>query len=192
MKELLQVRKQAKAKKPSFLKQDAHKIKSLAQNWRAPRGTHSRMRRKFKSYRLQPSVGFSSPRKVRGLSSDGFKQNRVSSIKELEATKDSCIIGGTVGTRKKVELLKKAKELKLKVLNVKDIDTFLKQTEDALKQRKEKVKSREAKKKKAQEEALKKAKEKEEKEKKEQTTEEGKETKEKEAKEEKRKVLEQK
>tara|TARA_Y100000310_G_scaffold138289_2_gene137230 strand:+ start:33641 stop:34222 length:582 start_codon:yes stop_codon:yes gene_type:complete len=190
MKELLKVRNAAKARKPRFLKQDAHAIPSLKKNWRAPRGTHSRIRRRFKSYRLQPSPGFGSPKEVRGLSRDGFEQVVVHNLNDLSTVKDACIISGTVGMRNKIVLLKKAKELKLVVLNVKDIDAALTSAEAILKKRKEQVKSREAKKKKSKEESLKLAKEKEAKEKKEASEEKSTEDKEKEAKEEKRKVLE--
>ena len=190
MKEALTIRKAVKARKPRFLKQDAHKVKRLSQNWRAPRGTHSRMRRKFKSYRLQPSVGFSSPRAVRGLSTEGFVQTIVANIADLDNVKDACIIAGNVGMKKRVAILQKAQEKKITILNIKDPAAMIKQAEETLKKRKETTKSRQTKKAKKQEELEKKAKKKEEDAKKE-TADDKKEDVEKQAKEEKRKVLEQ-
>ena len=43
---LLELRKRIKRKKPEFIRQDAHKKKSLESKWRKPKGLHSKMREK--------------------------------------------------------------------------------------------------------------------------------------------------
>ena len=193
MERLLQIRKQLKKKKPKFLRQDAHKRKKLEKKWRSPKGMHSKMRKKLRGYRKQPSIGYSSPKKVRHLTESGLKKiiiNNIKSLSNINPKTEVMVLAKTVGLRKKVELLKKAKEMNIKILNVKDIESFLKNVEEKRKQKKAESEKKEKEKQKVKEEALKKAEEKEKKEK--PKTEEEKKVDEKETKEEKRKVLEKK
>ncbi|RME55503.1 50S ribosomal protein L32e [Candidatus Woesearchaeota archaeon] len=164
--DLLQLRKIIKKKKPSFLRQEAHVRAKLKNNWRQPKGLHSKMRRKLKSYRKMPSTGYSSPKGVRGLHPTGLREVKVLNVSELDSldkTKDGVLIG-RVGKRKRVEILKKAIELKLPILNIKDVQSYITKVEEELKKKKSLAKSREEKKKKSKEEALKKAEEKKKKE----------------------------
>ncbi len=185
--ELVGMRNQMKKKKPEFIRQDWQKTIRLKRHWRHPEGMHSKMRLKLRSLRRSPSIGFSSPKAVRNLTRDGYKVSIVSNVAQVAAIKDPITIASTVGMRKKIEIVKKAKEMKLEVLNVKDLDKFLAEAEASLKQRKDAKKSKLTKKEKLKEERLKKAEKKEAK-KEEETPEE----KAKREKEEKRKVLEQK
>ncbi len=185
--ELLLFRSLIKSKKPNFLRQDAHKLKRLEKKWVSPKGEHSRMRKKIKGHRRQPSIGFSSPKLVRGLTSSGYRQVLVSNVKDLLNVKGAFILSGKLGSKKKLEILKKALDLKLKVLNIKDPASYIAQIESSLKSRKEEKSKKIQEKEKAKKESLKKAEEKA-KEKKGETPEE----KEKSDKEEKRKVLEKK
>ncbi len=180
MKELLNVRKELKKKKPTFLRQDAHKVKRLKKNWRRPKGRHSKMRLRFGGYRKLPAVGYSSPKKVRGLTREGFKEIIVNNIKDLDRINENsvAVIGSTVGLKKRLEILKKIKELKLKC-NFKDIDGFIKKAMENIEKKKALAKKKIELKEKAKKEALKKVEQKKEKK-----------PTEKEIKEEKKKVLE--
>lgn len=162
LKEALELRTELKKKKPVFLKQDAHKKAKLKKNWRQPKGRHSKMRLKLRSYRKQPSSGYSSPKLVRGLSPQGIKEVHVYNLEDLKKVQkeEGILIGRTVGLRKKLTLLKKIKELKLTLLNVKDIEKFIKEAEEKLSVKKKESKEREEEKKKSKEEAVKKAEEK--------------------------------
>ncbi|MEM4245402.1 MAG: 50S ribosomal protein L32e, partial [Candidatus Nanoarchaeia archaeon] len=153
MKDLLELRRKLKKKKPRFLRQDAHRVKKLEKKWRAPKGRHSKMRFKLRSYRKQPSIGYSSPRKVRGLDSKGRVELIIENVKQLEKVKNEVVvIGATVGTKKKIEILKKIKEKNLQVKNVRNIEEFIKQAEEKLKEKKEEAKKRKKEKKKSKEE----------------------------------------
>lgn len=187
IKRLMEVRRRIKKKKPTFLRQESHKVKKLNNRpkWRSPKGMHSKIRRKLQGRRIQPSLGYSSPRQVRGLTREGFKPVLIHTLNQLKDNK-VILLSKTLGLRKKLQLLKKAEELKIKVLNVKDIPNFIKSAEEKIKLKKESSKKLEEKKKKAKIQAEEKAEKKKE-EKKEETPEE----KEKREKEEKRKVLEQ-
>ena len=182
----LTLRNALKAKKPTFLRSDAHRVVRLEKKWHAPKGGDAKIRRKLRSYRRQPSIGWGSPRQARGLTPEGYTPVLVATENDLMKVKDACIIARTVGMKKQRILLQKCQEKKLKVLNVKSIEAALKKIEEKLSTRKEERKARFTKKEKTKEQAIKKVQEKEAK--KEETPEE----KEKREAEEKRKVLEHK
>lgn len=96
------------------------KRKKKYQTWRRPKGRHSKMRKKRKSYPVSPSVGYKSPKNEAGKIF-GLTPILISNIRELEKlNKNSAvIIARKVGARKKIEIIKKADEMNLKILNVK-------------------------------------------------------------------------
>lgn len=182
MTNLLELRRKIKKKTPHFVRQEGFKRKRLARSgWRAPKGVSSKMRTKIDGKRKLPVIGYSSPREVRGLTRDGFKPVLVHSLNELDNIKkdEIIIIGGTVGLKKKLQILEKIKQSKLKVANVKNIEEFIKKSKEDL-----------AAKKKEKEEVKKKKEKKKEKPKKKEEKKETEEEKEKREKEEKRKILE--
>jgi len=135
---MLKLRELLKTKKPTFLRQDAHRIKAIAQNWRAPKGYGSKMRKKKKGHRLQPSVGWSSPRAVRGLSPEGFKIITINNVQDLEKNYETYknkkyeiafAISSTVGLKKKLAVVKKAIEKNLRIINIKDMPSFVNRVE---------------------------------------------------------------
>lgn len=147
---LLVLKAKIKSKKPDFIRQDAHKKAEIGQKWRRPKGLHSKMRLHKKGYRRCISPGWGSPAAVKGLHKSGLNMKIVSSLKDLQILKkenDGVVISSTVGTKKRLELLKKIKELQLKVLNIRDIDSFIKNIEEKIKQKSEKKKERAKKKK---------------------------------------------
>tara|TARA_Y100000310_G_scaffold344294_1_gene456255 strand:+ start:889 stop:1470 length:582 start_codon:yes stop_codon:yes gene_type:complete len=148
MKKLLEKRNEQKAKKPTFLRQDAHKVKRVPSNWRQPKGKDSKMRKKQGGKRRMPSMGFSSPRKVRGLDKLGFVEVLVKNVNELNSIdpKTQIVVLGRIGTRKRVEVLKKCDEMKLKVTNVKDIKAYLAEVDKKIAEKKKKLKELEEKK----------------------------------------------
>ncbi|MFH1592542.1 MAG: 50S ribosomal protein L32e [Candidatus Woesearchaeota archaeon] len=189
-KNLLELRKTQKSKKPNFVRQQGKCIKSLSESWRAPKGMHSKLRRKLRGKIKSPSIGYSSPKSVRGLHVSGLIPILVYNVRELDDLKtgQGALIASAVGQKKKLEILKKSKELKLEVLNIKDVDKYLAKVEEGIKKKKEE-KVKRTREKKEKKEAKKEKKEEKQKEdiKKEEVTEE---EKQKEEKEKKRKVLE--
>lgn len=121
MKEELAKRKERKAKKPTFRKQDAHKKAKLSDSWRKPRGRQSKIRLHKRGYARHLSNGWGSPKSVKGLSPEGLNQVPVSTIAELsalDAKKDGVILNRTLGAKKKEALIVKAKELHITILNI--------------------------------------------------------------------------
>lgn len=67
-----------------------------------------------------PSIGYKAPRELRFLHPSGLKEVLVHSLKELEGIKperEVARIAARVGKKKRQEILKRAEELKIKVLN---------------------------------------------------------------------------
>jgi len=136
----LKIRKQLKAKKPNFLREDHQKRACIPLPWRRPRGIHSKMRHRFAGHRALVHPGYGSPREAFGLSPSGYEQVVVHTLNELgklNAKTQGAILGGTLGQPKRIALLTKAKQLGVRVLNVKDIDAELKSVQDGVAARKE-------------------------------------------------------
>lgn len=87
LKKALECRKEIKKRKPVFLKQDAQKKAKLEKNWRQPTGRHSKMRLKKKGRRKQPSMGYSSPKIVRGLNPQGIREVHVHNLGDLKKSR---------------------------------------------------------------------------------------------------------
>jgi large subunit ribosomal protein L32e len=109
-----------KRKIPEFRRPLAGIIKRIKESWRRPRGLQSKVRQKEKSKLKMPDIGYRQPKEVRGLHPSGFKEVLVRSLKDLEnadPSKEAIRIAATVGKKKREEIIKKAKELKIKILN---------------------------------------------------------------------------
>jgi large subunit ribosomal protein L32e len=131
--ELLELRKRIKSKKPDFIRQDAHKKKRLSKKWRKPKGLQSKIRLRLKGRAKHVSGGYRSPSKVRYLHKSGLQQCVIKSLKDFEGldSKKSClIISSTLGNKKRIVILKKAKEEGFAVLNFNNPDEFIKNAED--------------------------------------------------------------
>lgn len=155
MKRLLEHRAMIKKKKPRFFRQDAHKIKRIGKSWRKARGVDSKVGRGVRGYRRKIKIGWGSPKQVRGMHKSGLKFKMVNSTKELadvDPKSEIVVIGSTVGTRKKVMIIKEALEKNLRVLNYKDPQKFLDETDN----KRKKIKERKVKKEKIKKEKEKK------------------------------------
>jgi len=98
-----------------FLRNKWWKFKKFKNNpkWRRPKGKDNPMRLKLKGHPPVVSVGYRTPRIIRGLHPQGMRPVVVHSVGELENLDPSSVIvyiGGAVGARKRVELINKAKE----------------------------------------------------------------------------------
>ena len=135
MEKLLAVRKKAKSRKPNFVRQDVLKKPGLGKGWRRPKGLQSKLRYNKRGKGKNISSGYRSPRAVRGLDGSGKEMVTITNSKDLEGLdikKHSLLLSSTLGNKKRIQILKKAKELGLKVLNFKNPDEFVKKVEDIL------------------------------------------------------------
>ena len=151
-KELLQLRKRIKSKKPTFVRQDTHKRKRIRKRWQRPRGWQSKIRLNKRGYRKTVRPGYGSPKKVAGLHSSGLKIIRINSeaeLKGIDPETQGIIIASSVGTKKKISIIKKTKDAGITILHIKYPDSYLKKVEENIKKKKEEKTKKEDKKKQA-------------------------------------------
>jgi large subunit ribosomal protein L32e len=107
-------------KKPEFKRWMSQTYKRVKPSWRKPRGRQSKIRAKLKGKLKMPTVGYRAPKRLRYLHPSGFKEVLVHNVNELlkvDPKKEVVRISSKVGKKKRNEILKKAEELKIKVLN---------------------------------------------------------------------------
>lgn len=118
--ELLAARKKVAEKRPKFIRQESWRYDRLAENWRKPKGKDNKMRKQKSGMPAIVKVGYRGPRVARGLHPSGYTDNVVHNVAELaklDPKKDAARLGHTVGKRKRIEIIAKANELGIKVLN---------------------------------------------------------------------------
>jgi len=116
----LKLRLKIKRKKPDFIRKRGGILKRLGIKWRKPKGLHSQLRRHKKEAGHMPRAGYGSPRTVRGLHPSGFEEVLIFNVKDLEkinSRKQACRIASGVGKKKRIEIMKKTEDMKIKVLN---------------------------------------------------------------------------
>ena len=121
MKEKLLLRRKIKKKKPEFLREEWFRYKRIPKNWRKPDGITSKMRINLKYRPHMVRVGYRGPREMRGLHSSGFEEvaiYNVSDLKNIDPKTQAARIGSTVGTKKRIDIEKKAEELNVRILNI--------------------------------------------------------------------------
>ncbi len=107
------------------------------QVWRSPKGRDNKMREKRRGYPVVVSAGYKKEKKSRGKI-ENKKVLVIRNIKQLEkGKKDELIILRKMGKKKKIEIVKIAKEKNLKIHNL-NINKFLKKIEKSKEKKLEK------------------------------------------------------
>jgi large subunit ribosomal protein L32e len=141
---LLRLRQVMNRTRPRFLHQEHWKLKRFRKApWRTPRGKRSKMRSKERAKPALVKIGFRGPKAVRGLHPKGVPEiivHTVQEIEQLEIKEKETVkgtkpkkkrkkekdkkryeyiikIASTVGTRKKIEIVKATQEKNLYVAN---------------------------------------------------------------------------
>ena len=107
-------------RRPAFKRQEWFRYSKLGESWRRPKGIHSKMKRSLKRRPPVADVGFRGPVSVRDLHPSGFEEVLIHNIDGLEGVDpkvQAVRIGGTVGTKKRLEIQARADELGIRVLN---------------------------------------------------------------------------
>ena len=110
--------------KRKFLRVDTNRFSRLGKNrrklqkWRRGRGKSNKLRLGRAGYASVPKVGFKKPRKESGKI-NGLVPRLIHNLSELQSLgKNEVAILSRVGARKKLELIKKAGEMKINILNL--------------------------------------------------------------------------
>ncbi|MEZ0318680.1 MAG: 50S ribosomal protein L32e [Pyrobaculum sp.] len=118
---LIRLRLLLKRKKPDFVRIDQWRYKRIEDSgWRNQRTIDNKIRRKWKGWPKPVEVGYRKPVAVRGLHPSGFVEALVHTPEELDSLdpKTHAVrIGRTVGLKKRLEIVKKARERGFYVLN---------------------------------------------------------------------------
>jgi len=94
------------------------KRRKKKQVWRRPTGRDNKMREKRKGYPAVVSIGYGTKKKSKGLI-NGQIPKKIENLKELEKLKENQIaVIGNIGKKKKIEIAKKAREMKIKIHNM--------------------------------------------------------------------------
>ena len=105
---------------PKFRRQEWFRFRRLGEKWRRPRGKDSKMRMGKSGKPAMPSVGYGSQKLLRGLHPSGLAEVVVNSPRDIEGvnpSRQAVRIASSVGRRKREQILARAKELGIKVLN---------------------------------------------------------------------------
>lgn len=119
-KRLLRIKNKANRKRTKFRRQEWFRYVKLGDAWRKPRGKHSKLREQLGRRPRIVDAGFRTPVKVRGLHPSGFKEVIVynpSDVEKIDPLKEAARISSSVGERKREDIIEKANELNVKVLN---------------------------------------------------------------------------
>ena len=120
-KRLFELRKKMKKQRPSFHRVESWRYKRVKTSWRKARGIDSKTRRKNKSGVKSPSVGYRTPKKIRGIHPSGYEEVRVFTIKDLDnlnKNKHALKISSRLGAKKRIRLVEAAQRKGFKVLNL--------------------------------------------------------------------------
>ncbi len=139
LKQVLLRKRREKARMPRFVRPESWRYKRLDTSWRRPKGIDSRIRKKHKSCTVMPSKGYRSPSKLRNLHPSGLQEVLVYNIRQLEGLHpkfNAVRIARRVGDRKRIDILDRADELDLHVLNprlkTRAIEDILSKSEEEL------------------------------------------------------------
>ena len=92
----------------------------MKENWRRPRGLDNKARKSVKGWPSSPKSGCRGPKISRGLHPSAYREVRVSNVDDLSDVSpdaEAITIARTVGARKRIEIINRAKEMRIHVLN---------------------------------------------------------------------------
>ncbi len=112
-----------KRSKPKFLRTDWHKKIRLGkgvkknQKWHGAKGRQNKLRLNRKGRMQRPRIGWGADARVKSFIG-GMDFIRVENIKDLETVKKGFgVVIAKVGEKKRKEIIAKANEMKIKILN---------------------------------------------------------------------------
>ncbi|PSK44255.1 60S ribosomal protein L32 [Elsinoe australis] len=105
-----------------FWRHQSDRFKCVPSSWRKPKGIDNRVRRRFKGQAAMPKIGYGSNKKTRHLMPSGHKAFVVNNVQDVELLlmhnrTFAAEIASAVSSRKRIEIVARAKQLGVKVTN---------------------------------------------------------------------------
>jgi len=105
-----------------FNRHQSDRFKCVDPSWRKPKGIDNRVRRRFKGQAAMPKIGYGNNKKTRHMMPSGHKAFLVNNTRELDLLlmhnkTYAAEIAHGVSSRKRIEIVARAKELGVKVTN---------------------------------------------------------------------------
>ncbi len=120
-KRLIEQRKVINKKKPSFRRVESWRYKRVKDSWRKARGIDSQTRKKEKSGVKSPTIGYRTPKKIRGLHPSGYVEAKVTTIQDfsnLNNKQHAIKVSGKLGAKKRIALIDYCQKRGFKILNL--------------------------------------------------------------------------
>jgi len=136
---MMKLRAEISKRRPEFPRnKSGHRMKLRNSTWRKPKGKHTKLRLHEGSRLPIVKDGFRGPVVTRGLYKTGLPIAMVYTMQDLLKLKSSehVAIIANVGQRKKYDLVKKAVEMNISLVNIPSVQKFLDKIEKAIKVRK--------------------------------------------------------
>ncbi|KAL8905864.1 MAG: hypothetical protein Q9207_002384 [Kuettlingeria erythrocarpa] len=107
-----------------FNRHQSDRFMCVDPSWRKPKGIDNRVRRRFKGQAAMPSIGYGSNKKTRHMMPSGHKAFLVNNTADVDLLlmhnkTYAAEIAHAVSSRKRVEIVARAKQLGVKITNAK-------------------------------------------------------------------------
>ncbi len=136
-KQLVELRAKLKERIPKFLRVNYARYDKIDDSWRKQRGRHNTIRRSIKGAGNKVSIGYGIPAKMKHLHPSGYKEVLVRNLRDVEKVDpkiEAIRIASNVGLKKRLEILRVAKERGIYVLNDRVISRVKKKGYESLKE----------------------------------------------------------
>ncbi|MCX8171334.1 MAG: 50S ribosomal protein L32e [Candidatus Bathyarchaeota archaeon] len=120
LKDAVELREKVKRRKPDFIRQESWRYIRVDENWRRPKGIDSKMRKEVKGWPAKVKIGYGGPNAARGLHPSTYREVVVYNVNDLSKINpevEAARIAHTVGAKKRAEILRKAREKGIHILN---------------------------------------------------------------------------
>ena len=119
-KRLMKLKKKMSQKRPKFRRFESWRFVRIKDHWRKPKGIDNHMRLNLRGWPKVVNVGYRSPKQVRHLHPSGNEEVAVHNIGDLaiiDPETQVARIGGSVGTKKRINIVREADLRSIRVLN---------------------------------------------------------------------------
>lgn len=117
---------------PRFPRQESHKrIRLMGKGWRHPKGHHGRVKKLHHVHGYSPKIGYGTPAIYRNIHSSGLESVDVANVNDvmrIDPAKQGIKIKN-IGMKKRIMVIKTALERKVRILNLRNPEEFVKKNE---------------------------------------------------------------